>query len=738
MLRKLHSLPGLIFAVGLCVTAATGAILAFDAMIEDVTTPQTATSISVADFTARITARFPEVEKISVIPSGRVRVNYAEEGAPRTAFVDPATAKPLGVAPPSSVMRTITNLHRAWLAGDVGRMAVGLSALVMLGLAISGLVLVKRHLGGWRRLLSPAGGAGMRRWHVEIGRLAAVGLIVSSITGAYLSLTGFDLLPDGNAHQDALVSASEGTRRPLRDLQGLSGLSLAELREITLPYPGDATDPVTVKTSRFLRHIDPVTGDIIRDEPHDLAWLLHDLMFRLHTARGMAWLALLLGLSTAAGTLLSITGAFTWLRKRFGGVGFAGNVGAGAADILLLVGSEGGTTWGFARALHDTLTAAGRHVHTSGMNDLAELPTRARHLIVLTATAGNGEAPMNATQFLQRLAAWVPPPGLKATVLGFGDSQFTAYCGFAQKVDLALQSKGVAIGLPLTCIDRQSTASFQAWGEALSSLLGVPLALNYSPAASATHRYTLIEREDYGHEVQAPTVVLRFRPVERAAALPRPFRRLLSRTPRFDAGDLVAICPPGDVRPRCYSLASSDRSGILEICVRKQPGGACSGYLHSLVPGDSLDAAIRPNPAFRPDASSAPLILIGAGAGIAPLVGFIREVGHRRPVHLYWGGRNPASDFLYQHEMEMHGLDGRLARLRTAFSRLPGRKYVQDLIAEDAAWLRAAALSGAQILVCGGREMAGGVAQALAQALAPAGLTLAQLRSDGRLLEDVY
>jgi sulfite reductase (NADPH) flavoprotein alpha-component len=41
-------------------------------------------------------------------------------------------------------------------------------------------------------------------------------------------------------------------------------------------------------------------------------------------------------------------------------------------------------------------------------------------------------------------------------------------------------------------------------------------------------------------------------------------------------------------------------------------------------------------------------------------------------------------------------------------------------------------------MVCGGRDMAAGVADALAEILAPAGLTPAVLKAEGRYVEDVY
>jgi sulfite reductase (NADPH) flavoprotein alpha-component len=45
---------------------------------------------------------------------------------------------------------------------------------------------------------------------------------------------------------------------------------------------------------------------------------------------------------------------------------------------------------------------------------------------------------------------------------------------------------------------------------------------------------------------------------------------------------------------------------------------------------------------------------------------------------------------------------------------------------------------GAQVLVCGGRGMAAGVAEALTDILAAQGLTPAMLKAKGRYAEDVY
>ena len=63
---------------------------------------------------------------------------------------------------------------------------------------------------------------------------------------------------------------------------------------------------------------------------------------------------------------------------------------------------------------------------------------------------------------------------------------------------------------------------------------------------------------------------------------------------------------------------------------------------------------------------------------------------------------------------------------------------MQDRLRADAGHLRDQILRGGQILVCGSIAMARAVAAEVEAAIAPAGMTVAMLRAEGRYLEDVY
>jgi sulfite reductase (NADPH) flavoprotein alpha-component len=177
----------------------------------------------------------------------------------------------------------------------------------------------------------------------------------------------------------------------------------------------------------------------------------------------------------------------------------------------------------------------------------------------------------------------------------------------------------------------------------------------------------------------------------------------------------------------------------VEICVRLLPGGLCSAHLLGLQAGDAVTAFIRPNPGFALPRTRRPVLLIGAGTGVAPLAGFIRRNSQRTPMHLYFGGRDPARDYFFGPEIQHWLTEGRLASVQTAFSRVPGGGgYVQDALRRDAERLRQWVKQGAIVRVCGSRAMAQGVAEVLDAVLEPLHLSVSQLKAKERYAEDVF
>ena len=740
-MRKLHSLLGLWVAVLAVVLALSGAILSLDPALERQSNTLAANGqTSVAVLAGRVAQHYPGVEQIQRTPSGSVIVYYRRDGQTGVDHVDPQTGQ--GIAPHtgSPLPRWMKKLHRSWLLDTPGRVVSGLTALAMLVLSVTGTVLLVRRVGGWRHLADPLRGNLVQRWHTQVGRVVVLGLLLSALTGVYLSAATFALVPDGMQDDPDFPSAvSGGPAAPVTALPALVATDLNHLRELVYPNPGDLSDVFSLATDQGEGYVDQSTGELLSYLPHGGFRQTYELIYQLHTGEGLWWLGLLLGVCALSVPVLSATGALTWWDRRQSMPRIVDNSTANAADTVILVGSENNSTWGFANTLHEALHKTGLRVHTAAMNQLATEYPQAERFFILTATYGDGDAPSSANQFLARLGQFKSPSKAAFAVLGFGDRQFPQFCKFAYDVEAALLAKGWQRLMDIDTIDRQSGQAFTRWGNAVGPLIGQNLNLVHTPKRPRTDAFTLTERDDYGEAVQAPTSILRFAAVP-AQGLKGSLARLFGGAglPHFEVGDLLGVVPPGSAIPRFYSLASKSGDGFLEICVRKLPGGLCSEFLHGLQLGGRMEGFIQLHPDFRPVAGKAPVILIGAGTGIGPLAGFIRNNTGQHPMYLYWGGRDPASDFLYKPELDTYLADGRLTGLHAAFSRVKEGAHVQDRVLEDAEQLRQLLEQGGQVLVCGGRAMAKNIAQALDEVLVPLNLSVATLKAQGRYREDVF
>ena len=559
-------------------------------------------------------------------------------------------------------------------------------------------------------------------------------LVVSSLTALTLSAATFGLVSlEPDQVPDVASAPAAQSARAAAQLPLLQGLRVGDLRRLNFPDATDPEDTWKVTTAQGQGWVDRYSGRTLAWQDATTAQRVHDLALLLHTGAGAWPWALPLGPAAACIPLFWLTGVMLWWRARTLRPRVADNSAPAVADTRVFVASETGSTWGFALALHAALVRAGHPVRTEGLEHFQAGPA-ARRIIVMAATYGDGQPPAHAADALARIAD-TPVGAATVAVLGFGDRQYPAFCGFADAVDQALRARGWAALLPLARIHQQSAQEFARWGEDLARALGEPLEIEYRPRLPPSTALTLTSRRDYPGGAGEPAVILRF-------ALP-PARwqdRLRGHgLGPFVAGDLLGVLAPGSAAPRYYSLASGRRDGFVEICVRRMPGGVCSGHLHALRPGDSIQAFVRRTPGFVLDRENAPVLLIGAGTGVAPLAGFVRGNRRHTPMHLYVGARDPALDFFFGDDLERWLTDHRLASLHTVFSRVPdGGGYVQDALRRDGARLRELLARRARVRVCGSRPMAAGVAQVLDGILGPLRSSVTRLKAEGRYAEDAF
>lgn len=190
--------------------------------------------------------------------------------------------------------------------------------------------------------------------------------------------------------------------------------------------------------------------------------------------------------------------------------------------------------------------------------------------------------------------------------------------------------------------------------------------------------------------------------------------------------ELVNMLPP--IRPRPYSISSSPLASprrctlTWSLITRDSVGadlapGLASHYLAGLQHSDSLNCAVRPGQSrFRPPTDpKTPMIMVCAGAGLAPFAGFIadraekveRDPGLRSvmaPALLFVGCRSP-EHAIYASELKRGGVD-----VRYAYSRVGGLAgHVQDRVWADREDLVKLWDGGARVYVCGSQAVSLGV-----------------------------
>jgi len=228
-----------------------------------------------------------------------------------------------------------------------------------------------------------------------------------------------------------------------------------------------------------------------------------------------------------------------------------------------------------------------------------------------------------------------------------------------------------------------------------------------------------------------------------------------------DPQQLFNILPR--LTPRLYSIASSQKAhpASVQLTVRvieynahgRERQGVASGELgYRAGTGTRLPIFVNVNPHFRlPEDSSAPVIMVGPGTGVAPFRAFLEErqaSGCSGDNWLFFGDQHEKFDFLYRDQFLGMVKDGTLTHLSTAFSRdQPQKIYVQDRIRENETELFAWLERGAYFYVCGdAARMAKDVEAALLTAIAK-GMNgtpekaveyLAAMKKQKRYQRDIY
>lgn len=177
------------------------------------------------------------------------------------------------------------------------------------------------------------------------------------------------------------------------------------------------------------------------------------------------------------------------------------------------------------------------------------------------------------------------------------------------------------------------------------------------------------------------------------------------------------------LHPRYFSVCSATQDPCVQFVYSTMSytmpdgssrSGVCTAWLDKCARSNPANLEFRifprPSPHFRlPLDPKVPVIMICAGTGVSPFVGFLRSLARtaqrRSMLWLFYGFRNRRHDYLFGDELERYLQDGLLSRITVAASREPDSRaprYVQDALRESYAEVhRLMTASNGCIYICG-------------------------------------
>lgn len=721
--RYAHLLLALCSGLFLILASVTGIILAADTIAHKTEPYRVAqfNEITLSKSLPVLRQKYSEISEISVDHNGFVTLQGMDANDNDVnAYVDPLTGKILGKPhEESAFIKWVTSFHRSLFLHEAGRIFVGINAFLLLLITISGAALVLKRQKSFKRFFAKISDESfLSRYHVSGGRLALLPIFILSFTGTYLSLDRFHFFGEEKIQHKIQAQDTENERLDLAKMPTFQNILLADVTKIEFPFTDDPDEYYTIKLKDRELVVNQFNGTVLSNFPYKATTVFSGLSLNLHTGRsGMIWAVILL--CSCFSILFFIYSGFAITLKRRA-VKIKNKYTIQDSSIILLVGSENGSTLKFANAIHKQLVTAGYKSHLSYANNYQKY-YNATHIVIFTATHGLGDAPANANRLLQLLNNIEQPNIIKTSVVGFGSTNYPDYCGYAKKVHDTLKIKNWTELSQLHTVNNKSVNEFTNWVKEWSEENNIPLASTpaiYDKNPTTLKNFTVIDKKSDNESTFILTV-----------KAPKFFR--------FTSGDLLAIYPLNDSTERLYSIGRVNNN--IQLVIKLHENGIGSNFLNNLNIGDNFKASVVKNTGFHlPENNS--VIMIANGTGIAPFLGMFTQGNKKYNYQLYSGFRRETNLTAYYKniavaEMQKYHLNG----FHFAFSREINKMYVMDLIRRDSDYFINHLKGGGIIMLCGSVAMQMDVERELESILKNNNFeSLSELKNRRQLITDCY
>jgi len=684
-------------ALFIIVASITGIILAFEPISNKINPYNVVdtNTISIAETITALENEYDETITINVDENDFViAAIITKEGKSETFYINPKTGKKVGnLIEKSPLFEFATNLHRSLFLKTTGRFIIGFVSFLLFLIATTGTILIVKRQGGFKKIFSKVVKENFNQYyHIILGKWFLIPIAIITLTGVYLSLEKFSLLPKNKTIHEKIAQNTSSLKLKPTDFEIFKTTKLSDITALEFPFSSDEEDYFNITTVNKEFAIHQYNGTIITQKEQDLVSLGSYYSLILHTGKGSIIWSLVLLLSCFAILFFIFSGFSMTLQRRKSKTTITNKFTKDEAEFIMLVGSETGSTFNFANAFYNALLKIDKKVFITTLNEYTTYK-EAKNIIIFTATYGDGEAPINANKFIELSNKINQQKILKFAVVGFGSKAYPEFCKFAilAHANLQIHEKFIPT-LPVYKIDNQSFEPFKIWVKQWCFNNQLVLNIHEEDIKKTSKEnipFKVLEKTNLNVD---DTFLLKIKPTKKV---------------KFVSGDLLSIQLKNENKNRLYSVAKIDKSILLSI--KKHEFGVCSTYLNNLDLKENLSAHIQENKQFHFPKKASEIILIANGTGIAPFLGMIQK-NKKQKIHLFWGAKTKESIKIYNDLINTALENKSLSTFKSVFSQEQQEKiYVQYILKNHTKLVVDVLKNGNIIMICGSIAMQKGV-----------------------------
>jgi len=289
--RYSHLTLAISSALFIVIASLTGVILAFEPISNKIKpyASENLNTISISETIGVLQEKYDEVITIEIDENDFVSASIInKEGENKTFYINPKTGENIGgIIKKSALFEFATNLHRSLFLKTTGRFIIAAVSLLLLLISITGTILIARRQGGFSKIFTNIVKEDFNQYyHIFYGRYFLIPIIIITLSGIYLSLDKFSLLPKKNHKYEKLEIDKVASNLKVTNFDFFKSKKLNEIQNIEFPFSKDEEDYFQVKTLNNEFSIHQFNGQIIKKKKQDLVTLGSYYSLIFHTGKG--------------------------------------------------------------------------------------------------------------------------------------------------------------------------------------------------------------------------------------------------------------------------------------------------------------------------------------------------------------------------------------------------------------------------------------------------------------------